>query len=435
MTTSDGALQKPNVYETQRIQLTSPLMHIGGAVSRLSPFEYVQSGHRVYLPDQAALEKALQKQGRLNDYIQAIDDREDLTPLLQNAFGEDWHTVKDPEGNPIFPSNRVDVKWTDERITDLRPLIRNGFGDPYIPGSSIKGAIRTALAYHLLQFPDLYNVPKQQHLSQIEERLQRSMGELKRKAKFFDDKAFMDPLFTNFQLRHQAQVFGKAGNEMCDRIHKANLGPNTDFMRAIHISDSPALKLQTVERQGTPVTRNQAIAAEVFVSSRWPNYQAKYRASIFTEFIFNLNTEFTLSIDHEMLSWLHHRQGMKIPFKSISDLLKICQDFAQEQWDFEYDYWNAIKNNQDRGKTLDFNLIRQRYDAEDCLYTLRMGWASGMPGTTVNLLLAEDLAAQVRDTCGLKAPGFEAPKSRRTVCGPTGDIQFVPGWAKFKVAA
>jgi CRISPR-associated protein Csm5 len=43
------------------------------------------------------------------------------------------------------------------------------------------------------------------------------------------------------------------------------------------------------------------------------------------------------------------------------------------------------------------------------------------------------LRQEIRDICGLKAPDFEAPKSRRTVLSPKGEIKFVPGWAKFKV--
>lgn len=63
--------------------------------------------------------------------------------------------VKSSDKIPLFPDVRP--KWTlDEmhRVTDLRPMIRNGFGQLYIPGSSIKGAIRTAIAYHLLAYAD-----------------------------------------------------------------------------------------------------------------------------------------------------------------------------------------------------------------------------------------------------------------------------------------
>ncbi|MBA3924045.1 MAG: type III-A CRISPR-associated RAMP protein Csm5, partial [Nostocaceae cyanobacterium] len=61
-----------------------------------------------------------------------------------------------------------------------------------------------------------------------------------------------------------------------------------------------------------------------------------------------------------------------------------------------------------------------------------LGWGSGMTGTTIGLCLDDEVRAEIRDTCGLKAPGFEAPKSRRTVMNPNGEIKFVPGWVKFK---
>ena len=49
-----------------------------------------------------------------------------------------------------------------------------------------------------------------------------------------------------------------------------------------------------------------------------------------------------------------------------------------------------------------------------------------MNGTTMGLLLNDDLRAEIRDTCGIKAPGFEAPKSRRTIRNTNGEIAFVP---------
>jgi CRISPR-associated protein Csm5 len=55
-----------------------------------------------------------------------------------------------------------------------------------------------------------------------------------------------------------------------------------------------------------------------------------------------------------------------------------------------------------------------------------------MLGTTIALCLDDRLTAEIRDTCGIKAPGFEAPKSRRTVVAADGNIKYVPGWVKFK---
>ncbi len=417
-------LEKPEVFESRQIRLTSPLLHIGSAIPRLNRFEYVQTSGQVYLPNQEALAKALLQQGRLSDYIAAISSNQPIVDILEQAFGKDWQTACDAEGHPIFPSHLVSQKWTENRITDLRPMIRNGFGQLYIPGSSIKGAIRTAIAYYLLKHDQQFQVPPPQRVSTIEKKLRERLqsGQLNAfQQKFLDDDWLMNPLFTDFGLTYQG------------RSIRCSQGPNTDFMRAIHVTDTaPLLERDVRLKTGKARKDNIALAVEVVVSSRFPNYNAKYRAPIYVEMVRNVNTTFTLSIDKTALSWFQHHKGMQLPFQSVDDILRICQEFAQEQWDFEHDYWQTIKNNpNDQGESLDFSDIKGIYEPEACPYGLRLGWGSGMNGVTIGSLLEDDLRAQLRDTCGLKAPGFEAPKSRRTVRGRDGEIQFVPGWVKF----
>ena len=422
----ESALKKPDFYESKRIQLTSPLLHIGSSVSRLNPFEYVQTAKKVYIPNQEALAKGLLKKGGsfLNDYIQAIEEHQDITRLLKQAFGDEWWNAKDTDENPIFPKDTISQNFTQERITDLRPMIRNGMGYLFIPGSSIKGAIRTAIAYHLLKYPDRYQVPAENRVSEIETRLKNSLGELrnKHKQKFADDQLFMENLFSNFNLNYQGKTLsGKS--------------QNTDFLRCLKVSDSePIIETRVPSKTGKSIPVNFSVVAEVIVSSRFFDYLAKYKASIYAEMVQKVNTQFTLTLDTEMLSLFEHKQGMKLPFNNLDKLLQICQDFAQEQWDYEHDYWDAIENNNKAsGKNLDFNHIRDLYEPEKCPYTLRLGWGSGMTGTTVGLCFDDKLRAEIRDICGLPAPDFEAPKSRRTVMNSSGEIKFVPGWVKFKV--
>jgi CRISPR-associated protein Csm5 len=423
----DSALHKPEVYESRRIQLTSHILHIGSSVSRLNPFEYVQTAKKVYLPNQEALAKALHQRGRLKDYIGIVEEREDITPLLEATFGSNWWNETDTNGEPIFPKIASSQKWTDLRITELRPMIRNGMGQLYIPGSSIKGAIRTAIAYHLLKHSDRYQVPSSKRVSVIEETLRKKLGQLNPyQQKFLDDDLFMESLFSDFSLTYQgrtAQLRNRSGNS-----------PNTDFLRVLKVTDSePLLEKKVTTKTGKPLALNLPVVAEVIISSRFPNYSAKYRASIYAEMVRNVKTEFTLSIDTEMLSWFRHNQGMNLPFTTLDELLQICQEFTQEQWDYEHDYWQAIKNNpKANGRNLNFDYIRDFYEPTQCPHSLRLGWGSGMTGTTVDLLLEDELRQGIRDTCGLEAPNFEAPKSRRTVVSPKGEIRFVPGWAKFK---
>ncbi|MEH2379890.1 MAG: type III-A CRISPR-associated RAMP protein Csm5 [Nostoc sp.] len=420
---AEFALKKPDFYQSKRIQLTSPILHIGSSVSKLNPFEYVQTEKKVYLPNQEALAKALIKQGGrfLDDYIQAIEERQDISRLLKQAFGSEWWN-RSVDGYQIFPKEAISQKLTGENITDLRPMIRNGMGQLFIPGSSIKGAIRTAIAYHLLKHGDRYQIPSSKRVSEIEKTLRQKLGQLNQyQHKFLDDELFMDSLFSEFSLTYQERNFpGK--------------GPNTDFLRALKITDSePLLESKIKTKKGQEIPVNMPVVAEVIVSSRFPDYLAKYKASIYAEMVRNVQTEFTLTLDTEMLLWFQHKQGMKLPFSNLDELLAICQEFTQEQWDYEHDYWEEIKNNpRASGKNLDFNHIREFYESEKSPYSQRLGWGSGMTGTTINLLLGDELREDIRDTCGLKAPGFEAPKSRRTVMNPNGEIKFVPGWVKFK---
>ena len=413
-------------YESKTIQLSSPMLHIGGEVSRLNPYEYVQTSSRVYLPHQEALSKALYKQGRkfIDEYVEAIENRQSVDGLLKRALGEDWIEAKSPDGITIFPYIRP--KWMQEegqRITDLRPMIKNGLGELYIPGSSIKGAIKTAIAYHLLRHADKYQVPKTHRVSAIEQKLRDKLDQnniTNRNKSYLDDDLLIDNLFSNYSLRYQ------------DKNIPTTTLQNTDLFRAIKVSDSQSLirKKVTLKRSGKQVWRNVPVVAETIVSSHFEDFNAKYKASIYAEVVYEVRTEFTLKIDRDMLSWFKHNQGMKLPFNSIEELLNICQEFAQEQWDGEYDYWANIRNKRHQDKNLDFDRIRDFYQRDKCPYSLRLAWGSGMNGTTIGWLLPDDLRSQIRDTCGIEAPNFQAPKSRRTIVNSKQEIRYVPGWVK-----
>jgi CRISPR-associated protein Csm5 len=410
--------------EVRTIKLTSPLLRIGDRINSLSPFDYVQSGNFVYIPDADLLARELYHRGFLQDFLDRIQNNQDLTPLLEKAFGNDWAKATGQDDGLLFPTRLH--KWTDNKITDLRPMIRNGFGQLYIPGSSIKGAIRTAIAYYLLRHSNRHQVPTPQQPSALELKIREKMQtpEFQRNKYSharFDDDILIDPLFTSYQLKYK------------DRSITTRFGPNTDFMRAVKISDSAPLLEKSVKLKNGKTRRdNLAIAAAVEVSSRFGDDKAKHRATIYAEMALRTNTTFTISLDLQMLSWFQHQQGMKIPFNSIDELLRICEEFAQEQWDAEHDYWEAIINNAHRDHQLDFDDIRALYEPEVCPYKLRLGWASGMNGTTIGLCLPDDLRRDIRDQCGIKATGFDAPKSRRTVANAQGEIKYAPGWVKLE---
>lgn len=428
---------KDGNYEAKRIVLTSPMLHIGGEVSQLNPFEYIKDGSNVYLPHRDALAKALLQKGRHfleNDYLAAIKKNKSIYTLLKQAFGEEWYNMQSAAGVDVFPDRRP--IWTQDRedgeMKKLRPMIRNGMGQLYIPGSSIKGAIRTAIAYYLLKHGDRYKVPSSSRVSKIEEKLREK---IKRRVlennntmqKKLDDDLFMNKLFSHYDLRDKNRTGLKSYKD-------ANI-QNTDILRAIKVSDSQPLRRTKVK--GKEKLYNNPVVAEAIVSSHYRDGRAKYRASIYGEMVENVRGEFTLTLDKDMLKWFSHRQGMKIPFNTVDELMNICQEFARVQWQYEFNYWDKIFNNKDRNIDLYFDFVYDFYKKykENCPYNLRVGWGSGMTGTTIDWLLEYETRSQLRDACSKynKAPGFEAPKSRRTIVDSNGEIRYVPGWVKFKV--
>jgi CRISPR-associated protein Csm5 len=410
--------------EVQTIQLTSPLLRIGGAVQSLNPFEYVQSSNRVYIPHADLLARELYQRGKLNEYIDRINRREEIEPLLKTVFGDDWANLKSSDGRSIFPIQLQ--KWTNDCIRDLRPMIRNSMGQLYIPGSSIKGAIRTAITYYLVKHGHECKIstPVAQQPSELENKIRERMQEHdfkknKKKQIELDDQILINPLFTDYRLTYE------------NRQIEVERGANTDFMRSIKISDSTPLFPQTTDKTRQD---NVGIAAAVTVSSHLEDNKAKRRATIHAEMVRNANATFTIRLDREFLSWFEHQQGMKLPFNSIADVINICQEFAQDIWDEERSYWNSINNNTRDNHQLDFDNLRILYKQETCPYKLRLGWGIGMTGTTIALALSEKIRQEIRDACGLAAPGFNAPKSRRTVSNSNNaKTKYALGWTKLEL--
>jgi CRISPR-associated protein Csm5 len=58
-----------------------------------------------------------------------------------------------------------------------------------------------------------------------------------------------------------------------------------------------------------------------------------------------------------------------------------------------------------------------------------------MTGTTIALALPNKLRQEIRDACGIAAPGFDAPKSRRTVANNNGELKYALGWTRLDIVS
>lgn len=135
----------------------------------LSPYmDYVFSddGRSLHYLDLSKVEQAVMDNGLLDEYIRQVrvldNNRSDFTlkPFLTTRFGHD-----------LRPFITTTVRQYGLRNTDkinINPAVKNA-GQPYLPGSSLKGALRTAMLYDWLVNTKLGESVLQRNVQKIKE--------------------------------------------------------------------------------------------------------------------------------------------------------------------------------------------------------------------------------------------------------------------------
>jgi CRISPR-associated protein Csm5 len=124
------------------LELLSPL-HIGSGATLLEGVDWLQDGQWVYIADQnrlleAVLDRALAAGQSQADVVGAITGMK-LADLREAG----WLVREDfREGSPLF---RYRLKGVPA-MNQIAEAIKDVYGHPYVPGSSLKGALRTILA-------------------------------------------------------------------------------------------------------------------------------------------------------------------------------------------------------------------------------------------------------------------------------------------------
>jgi len=140
-----------DIYEYRKIRLTvkSPV-HIGSVNQNISKFEYMHSGEYIFPVSEDKLALFLQKKNLIDPYMSEVS-REGRNFNLMNFFNDNAGRLTDDELICLSGKRKIRLKGDINRLVDFKPFIRDGFNNIYIPGTSIKGAIRTAILYRVLK--------------------------------------------------------------------------------------------------------------------------------------------------------------------------------------------------------------------------------------------------------------------------------------------
>ena len=123
-----------------KITTLSPV-HIGSGTV-IHKKEYINDRRNVYYPNLREMTRALRERGSLADYESFLFAREgDLARFLTDQR-INWQSFS---GKPVSVRGVVDNK---DRFNEINTFIKDPYGLPYVPGTSVKGAFRTIMLHN-----------------------------------------------------------------------------------------------------------------------------------------------------------------------------------------------------------------------------------------------------------------------------------------------
>lgn len=379
-----------------RLTALTPL-HVGGREGTLNPLEFVLFEGRCYIVSEGKLATALQRTGKIDVFYNWFTGR--TRPALrdflrdQALLDRSFLTRVAAYSSPAPP--RIDGV--------VRPCVRDAFNRPFLPGSGLKGAIRTAFLYKLLK--DLGPGQRKQLLdgfvsSRLDEYRRDPRGQ--RGLRWFQDR------FKQwFAQRLDADFFQK----FTVRQGQRRFDPHTDFFRCLRITDSTPLEPETARVEEIKIFSARARESP----KRWSLYAECLPAKSTVQFEISLDegilTEFA---KHNTKTWF----GLE--FATLVELLRnplgVWAEMGRDLWELEERFYTH---------ELGLSGVLPDHPSRP---PLRIGWGAGLLGTSVDMLLPDSLLQDLRNTLFTERGFTPAPKSRRLIVRRNNEISPL-GWA------
>lgn len=326
-------------YKTYRLKITvlTPL-HIGNGREMLRDYDFAERHGEIWRFDENALLET-----------QNIDDPKVVEQL---AWAEPADLVTDDreyrDGSPLFryhiPGKAIS---TDGRV---REFIKDVYDRPYLPGSSLKGALRTAIGW--------WEWEKRQKVAQ-ETDLFQPTGQKKKKEFVAND--------------YELDIFGRKPKDA------SGSHPNYDLMRALQVSDSQPLDPDALYVANVTVFRKSGTQPKINRITSLEVVSAKLSFSV------------TLKLDTILFSQWAKSNGLNLGNNNrILDFVKICKAYTRQRIATEQEYYR--RNNfpaVSLALTFYDQLARLENQLSENVFWLQLGWGTGWDGKTFDSRLKE----------------------------------------------
>ncbi|ACB09363.1 MAG TPA: type III-A CRISPR-associated RAMP protein Csm5 [Thermotoga sp.] len=313
---------------------------------------------------------------RLNTrkFLEVLRKRPQITKELSKTLT--LKEVENVEDGVFYEVSLYSDFSSGKRNPEIPEVVHHPDGSVYIPGSSLKGAVKLALTWHVLR-------NNRNLLEEFRKRVQEDIKNHKKNHKrtFYGTNEFLNGLF-RFDPR----------------------GINTDYFRFLRISDSQTLKTQVVVHDvgifyvARPNTHPRTFSLEFVPINR--------------DFVFDVR--FVKEEYDYFLTHVRKHYRVELP-KSIEEIFSIVNEFYSEVFKFEKERFEKAKEN---FKGFDTSKIEERFQKiEKVLQSkkyvlIHVGYGGGLMANSLFILLDEETRKQVRNI--IKNHGKdEAPLTRR----------------------
>lgn len=334
-------------FETCTVALTplSPIHISAGNPDYGWGAVWLNTQSKLYILDSERFSTRLAEADLLEKYIEAVQQWTGLSDAEKTKKSNPCFEFISNNRKSLYLNTDIESFVKELSINEIAAepssrFIRNGNGEAYIPGSSIKGAIRTAVIYAMLQ-----KYKQDTEIDSLNDYLEDFFSGKpsipKNTKSGFDtrkgmDKELLKSILEEFELTDK--------NSSAHRRDKPENGSITNLMRAIIVSDSKSIphvhnSLEGEEIRIVMLGNEDKYGDRTLIQQALP-YATKNKKKECLQAKQNISITFRLTIDHEILqSFDSNKNEFPIVFRNLKDLEKIITEFYRKVWKAEEEYY------------------------------------------------------------------------------------------------
>ena len=385
--TGDG---KAPVWEKMvvRFEVLSPV-HIGTQQGELSTLEFLGFKGSVFIVDEQKLAALLVAKGAVDTFVAEVRDKRfvNLYQFISN----------NRLGDPAAVGKRIcscQVPCANaEKLRRFRPMIRDGLGRVFLPGTAVKGVLRTAVLFSLLSLGEQERMRYARFFHQKVASLNRQPPSRRQREKTFFSSKMQEKLLSSFSLPRARQP------------------QNRDLLRCLKVSDAYPVDGKAATRVINIKFLSKDNRHFYWSKQKRHGENTKWDLELWLEAVVSGTFEAELAWNRQLFEQFVKgnaslaRPGF--PVKSLKDVLQAAVKFSSIIVQHEKGFFADGDGHETAGS------LGSWYTDAGKIAMLRIGFGSGMLSTTVNLAWPEDLRKEIRNVCGHPRGEDPAPKSRR----------------------